>query len=84
MSAFAMNSFMDRVAGLARRLSQAHLRSRDHEATTYYLETMPRYLRDDIGLQTDADIREAIETGRLRDPARGDDPRRNLLTPHAA
>ncbi len=45
-------------------LSRRHRRARRNALTISYLQGMPAYLRNDIGLAPDAEIRTFVERGR--------------------
>ena len=58
-------------------------RLRRNRRVISYLEGMPAYLRDDIGLPQGADIGHAVDSGGTYDAA-AREPHRNLaITPHA-
>ena len=70
------------VTGAADLQAQARAAHAENARTISYLEGMPAYLRNDIGLPQDADIRRLVEHGRCIGDGR---PRRHRnLAIHAA
>jgi uncharacterized protein YjiS (DUF1127 family) len=68
-----------KVAAWKRR--QARLR--ENARTIRYLEDMPAYLRNDIGLPPGADVSQLVETGRAWATAGRERHRNFAIMPHA-
>ncbi len=75
----ALSAVAETIAAGAAALRRRHRLAQRNSAAICYLEGMPAYLRKDIGLTRDAEIRPFVENGRVREAADGD-VRRNLET----
>jgi len=70
------------VTGAA-ALQRKHARSRENARIISYLEDLPAYLRNDIGLPEGADIGRAVDTGHAVDSAARERHRNLAMLPHA-
>ena len=83
MSTASNHSVLARIARATKTLIRGHARKRSNAMAVHHIETLPTYLRRDIGLPDDADIVDAVEHGLAR-RATGEEARHHVtLLPHA-
>lgn len=83
MSVSILGDVITAIAAGAATSIQSYARARQNARIISYLEDMPAYLRNDIGLPADADIRCVVETGHVS-AADACGRRHNLaIAPHA-